>query len=131
MPFIHRLDVRFRDLDALGHVNHAVFVTYLEVARTAWWRAFLAGRPFEEEGFLIAHVTLDYRAPVSLEDRVEVQLRVVRVGRTSFTLGYHLHREADGVLLAEGETVQVMLDFATGRPRPISGQTTAWLRSQA
>ncbi len=130
MAFSLPIDVRFADLDALGHVNHAVFVTYLEHARTRWWGGYLAGRSFQEEGFLIARVELDYRKPILLGDDVRVEVRCPHVGHTSFTLAYRVIRTKDEVVLAEGQTVQVMMDFATQRPRPVRPATQAWLRTQ-
>ena len=130
MAFTHPLEVRFRDLDALGHVNNAVLVTYLEVARWQWWRAYLAGRPFDEEGFLIARVEVDYRQPILITDDVRVEVRCSRVGTTSFDLAYRVFRAQDDATLAEARTVQVMLDFATQRPAPIGPETRAWLETQ-
>jgi len=131
MAFSLPIDVRFADLDALGHVNHAVFITYLEHARTRWWGAYLAGRAFTEEGFLIARVEIDYRKPIVLGEEVRVDLRCPHVGNTSFALAYKVVRARDEVVLAEAQTVQVMMDFATQRPRPVRPQTLAWLRTQA
>lgn len=130
MAFAHPIEVRFRDVDALGHVNHAVVVSYLEVARYAWWRDFLNGRSFQAEGFLIARVEVDYRLPILLGDAVTVELRCPRVGRTSFDLDYRVLR-GDRQVLAEGRTVQVMLDFASGRPCVIAAATRDWLETQA
>ena len=130
MAFSQPIDVRFADLDALGHVNHAVFVTYLEHARTRWWGEYLAGRSFSDEGFLIARVELDFRKPIFLGDAVRVELRCSHVGHTSFSLAYKVLRTKDDVVLAEGQTVQVMMDFATGRPKPVRPPTLAWLRAQ-
>ncbi len=128
MAFSHPVEVRFRDLDALGHVNHATIVTYLEVARTVWWRERLAGRPFHEEGFLIARVEMDYRKPILLGDDVHVQMRVVQVGTTSFSLGYRVVRMPGDMVLAEGQSVQVLMDFKHQRPSPIRPELDAWLR---
>ena len=130
MAFSLPIDVRFAELDALGHVNHAVFVTYLEHARTRWWQQLLAGRRFEEEGFVMARVEMDYRKPIALGDQVRVELRCAHLGHTSFALAYKVIREKDGVILAEAQTVQVMVDFATMRPRILRPQTEAWLKTQ-
>ena len=130
MAFSQPIDVRFADLDALGHVNHAVFITYLEHARTKWWQQLLAGRRFEEEGFVMARAEIDYRKPIHLGDPVRVDLRCAHLGRTSFALAYQVVREGDGVLLAEAQTVQVMVDFATLRPRALDPRTIAWLKTQ-
>jgi acyl-CoA thioester hydrolase len=130
MAFSQPIDVRFSDLDALGHVNHAVFITYLEHARTKWWKALLDGRPFQEEGFVMARVEMDYRKSIGLGDQVRVELRCAHLGHTSFALAYRVIREPDGVILAEAQTVQVMVDFSTMRPRVLRPQTEAWLKTQ-
>ncbi len=131
MPFVHEIHPRFRDLDALGHVNNAVLVTFLEQARFHWWRGYLAGRPFDAEGFLIARVEADYKLPILLEDQVRIAVRCTKIGNTSFELTYRVQRGADGALFAEGKTVQVMLDFTTNRPTPLTDAARIWLESQA
>lgn len=130
MAFTHPIEVRFRDLDALGHVNNAVMVSFLEQARFQWWRGYLAGRPFDEEGFLIARIEVDYRQPVLLDDQVRVEVRCTRLGTSSFDAAYRVFRAQDGALLAEAKTVQVMLDFASNRPTPLSEGARAWLQGQ-
>ncbi len=130
MAFSYPIDVRFSDIDVLGHVNHAVFVSYMEHARFHWWQGFLKGKPFEEEGFLIARVEVDYRKSILLGDKVRVELRCDKTGTTSFTLAFKVLREPDSVVLAEALIVHVMLDFKTQRPKPIRPETLAWLRTQ-
>ncbi len=128
MPFQHPIEVRFMDLDPLDHVNHAVLVSYLEQARWQWWRAYLGGRPFSDEGFLIVRLEVDYRRPILMGEEVQVELRCSRLGRTSFDLAYRVL--ADGALAAEGRTVQVMLDFEAGRPKALSSEVRAWIETQ-
>ena len=131
MPYSHPIEVRFSDLDAMGHVNNAVVVSFMEQARYQWWRTYLGGRKFQEEGFLIARVEVDYRQPILLGDDVRVELACGRVGNSSFELCYRLTQGLGGPVFAEGKSVQVMLDFATQRPRPLSTATRAWLGAQA
>ena len=131
MPFSHPIEVRFRDLDAMGHVNNAVVVSFMEQARFQWWRAFLGGRKFQEEGFLIARTEVDYRRPILLGDDVRVELRCTRVGSSSFELAYRLTKGLGGELFAEGKTIQVMLDFAANRPKNLEPGTRDWLEAQA
>ena len=130
MAFSHPIEVRFSDLDVMGHVNNAVVVSYLEQARFQWWRSFLGGRKFQEEGFLMARVEVDYRQPVLLGDDVRVELHCARVGNTSFELSYRVTKGLGGDLFAEAKTVQVMLDFAIHRPKPIAESTREWLEAQ-
>ena len=130
MAFSQAIDVRFSDLDSLGHVNNAVFISYLEHARFKWWAGMLNGRDFKEDGFLIARVEMDYRKSIVLGDSVRVDLRVNQIGNTSFSLAYKVIRDTDQVVLAEAQTVLVTMDFQTNRPRPIRPQTLAWLKTQ-
>jgi acyl-CoA thioester hydrolase len=121
------LEVRFRDLDAMGHVNNAVTVTYLEVARTRFWLGHfrhLLGQP--SFPFVVAGVLVDYKRPIRLENRVEVELWVSQIGRSSFTLRYRLW--ADDQLAAEAETVQVHYDYEAGKPKPLEGSLRAALQ---
>jgi acyl-CoA thioester hydrolase len=75
-------------------------------------------------------VEVDYRNPILLGDQVRVELRCDHVGNSSFTLACRLVREPDGAVLADARTVQVMMDFATMRPRPLTAETRAWLEAQ-
>src|SRR5205814_2837065 len=87
--FRHTLDVRFRDCDALGHVNHAVYFTYLEQCRLTFWRE-LTGRPAPHARVIVAHAECDYRAPAYFGERLEVRLNVGDIGRSSFQLRFDI-----------------------------------------
>lgn len=131
MPFSHPIEVRFSDLDAMGHVNNAVVVSFMEQARFQWWRSFLGGRDFQEEGFLLARVEVDYRMPILIGDDIRVELHCTRVGNSSFELGYRITKGLGGVLMAEGKSIQVMVDFTTQRPRAFNPATREWLEAQS
>lgn len=112
------VEVRFRDLDAMGHVNNAVTVTYLEVARTRFWLSQFRELATDVDfPFVVARVAVNYRRPIRLHHTLEVELWVNRVGRSSFTLAYRVW--ANGQLAADAETVQVYYDYASGQPRPL------------
>lgn len=124
--FRYPVDIRFRDLDAMGHVNNAVVVTYLEVARTRFWLACFADFLGEVDfPFVVARVRVDYKRPMYLQDKLVVELWVSHVGRSSFTLTYRLW--ASEQLAAEAETVQVHYDYAQGKPKPLEGPLRARL----
>jgi acyl-CoA thioester hydrolase len=114
----------------MGHVNNAVVVSFMEQGRVYWWHRFLGQRPFQEEGFLIARVEVDYRMPILLTDKVVVEVTCTKVGTRSFDLSYRLTKGVGGEVFAEGKTVQVMLDFATQRPKPLSPAILAWLEAE-
>ena len=85
--FVHRETVRFRDLDSLGHVNNAVFLTYLEEARIA----YLVPRGAEASDMILARVEIDFRAPLGMDAELEIGVRPARVGTKSFDLEYEVH----------------------------------------
>lgn len=115
--FVHREQVRFRDLDPMGHVNNAVFLTYIESARFAFLHHLGAATTLEEMGLIVARVEIDFRAPVRLGDEVEVSVRASRFGEKSFDLEHQL--SVDGKVVAEARTVLVTYDYSKREPVPI------------
>lgn len=107
--FVHRETVRFRDVDSMGHVNNAVFLTYLEEARIAYLLPFGA----EVENMILARVEIDFRAPLRMGDEIEIGVRPSKVGTKSFGLEYEV-RSGD-TLAAEAKTVIVSFDYESGR----------------
>jgi acyl-CoA thioester hydrolase len=110
------VEVRFRDLDAMGHVNNAVYFTYFEVARTGYMRA-LGHRPPEEISFadLYPFILLDvyckYLAPAVLGQKLSVYLRTTRVGTKSYEFEYLIADQAGGQPIATGNSTQVYYDY--------------------
>jgi len=119
-PVVVPIQVRFRDLDALGHVNNAVYLTYLEVARAAYFSR-LEPDWVGKGHFILARAEVDFLRPILLQDPVEVGVRVVRLGRSSFDMEYLLL--AAGEEAARGKTVQVWLEG--GRPAPLPQEVRA------
>lgn len=127
-PFRHRIEVRFRDCDAMGHVNHAVYLTFLEQARFVFWRQVAGGAAGGRgAGIIIARAEIDYRAPAFAGETVEVGIRVADVGRSSFTLANAIVNAADHRVLAEARTVLVTYDYAANRSIPIPDATRVLL----
>src|SRR5690348_10522069 len=118
----HRLAVRFRDCDAMGHVNHAVYFTYLEQCRLLFWRE-LTGAPSPGTHVILARAECDYRAPAHFGDELEIGLCVAAIGRSSFTLTYDVANVVGGLAIASGRTVIVSYDYAAGRSVPLPPDT--------
>lgn len=121
--FSHKLEVRFRDCDPMGHVNNAVYLTYLEQARFAHWRE-IWGMNFERlpagtPGVILAHAEIDYRLPAKYGDLLDVKIGLAGIGRTSFTYSYEVVDQHDR-LVATARSVQVMFDYAAEKPVPMS-----------
>ncbi|ERH09709.1 MAG: putative thioesterase [halophilic archaeon J07HX64] len=109
------LPVRYRDIDTLGHVNNAVYVTYLEQARVEYIREVLGTTP-DDPGFVVAHISVDYERAIGLGETVVVALGVTGIGQSSVTMEYEIR--TDGALAATAETTIVALG-ETGDPTPI------------
>jgi acyl-CoA thioester hydrolase len=107
------IQVRWRDLDAFAHVNNSVFATYLEIARTAFWRERFGGRQAMDIPFFVRNLSIDFKRPVALYDEVTVWLRVADVRGASFTFEYAV--EANGELAAEASTQLASVDNISGR----------------
>ena len=118
--FVHREPTRFRDLDPMGHVNNAVFLTYIESARVAFLEHLGAATTLEEMAIIVARVEIDFRAPVRFGDEVEVTVRATRFGEKSFDLEHELR--VDGNLVAEAKTVLVTYDYAQRAAVPIPAE---------
>ena len=110
-------DVAFRDLDGLGHVNNAVYLSYVESARLAYMQEVLGPLDLEELG-IVADVKISFRSPAALGETLEVGHRVSRVGETSLVFDFEV-RGGDGRLVAEGSTVHVAFDYGVQRPVPV------------
>jgi acyl-CoA thioester hydrolase len=119
--FSHRVEVRFRDCDPLGHVNNAVYLTYLEQARLFHWRAlwgFGMDSAPRVPGVIMARAEIDYRLPAKYGETLEVRIELAAIGKSSFTYDYEIVDSQERVV-ASARTVQVMYDYAIAKPVPI------------
>lgn len=114
-----RIEIRWRDLDALRHVNNAVYATYLEEARDEWFvRALGPGGSFWD--FVLARVAIDFRRELTQDDdALVVKTRLVRIGTSSLTFREEIV-SLEGWVAAEAESVVVARDSDTGRSRALT-----------
>ena len=129
--------VRWRDLDAFNHVNNANFLTYLEEARLRWLDSL--GGPWIDAAVapLLAAVQVNYRRPIGWPGSVAVELFAERVGNSSLTFGHRIVAADDaGCVHADGNTVLVWIDRASGRPCPLpaavraAAQPSGWIQPE-
>lgn len=124
-----RLQLRWRDIDMLGHLNQSVYHELLEEARGGLISKLVRrlGADQTRGGFVLAHVDLDYHSEVRRDhEEVEVSVRVVAVGTSSVTLEHQV-RLPDGGLAASGTTVLVAWDPATRAKRSLTDTERAAL----
>jgi acyl-CoA thioester hydrolase len=119
----HQVSVRWRDMDALGHVNHAVFLTYLEEGRDALYVRALGRDPH----YVVARVEIDMRAEVRYTVRqLRVRIEVERVGTTSLTTRETI-LTPEGVTAAEARVVTVLWDAGARKPMAFAADERARL----
>ncbi len=115
-PFERQVPVRWRDTDALGHVNHAVFLTYLEEGRDAFYARVIGA----ELSYVVVRLEVDLRAEVRHSDgHVTVRITVERLGTTSLTTSETV-LSAAGEVAARARVVTVRWDAGQRRPIPFS-----------
>lgn len=112
-PFVHEEVVRFSDLDGFGHVNNAVFSTYLEQARLAWFGHHDDAEPMPLRDVILARTEIDFRSPLVFGETVAIGVRPSRLGTKSFELEYELR--AGDRLVAAAKSVLVGYDYESGR----------------
>ena len=115
----------------MGHVNNAVYFTYMEVARTAYWQELHHDYSYDVLDFLVARAECDYVSSAMLRETLRVEVWLSRIGNSSFVLDYEIFDEQSDRLVARGKTVQVMIDTKSGRPRPLEPGLRERLRSFA
>jgi acyl-CoA thioester hydrolase len=107
-------EVTLRDLDGFGHVNNAVYLTYVENARVAYLAEVVGARTPLQIRNIMASVTVEFRAQISYGDELEIGVRTERIGTKSFQLAYRIVRQG-GEVAAEVTSAQVMFDFEANR----------------
>ena len=129
-PFTVRDEPSWVDLDALGHVNHAVYMRFFENARMKYFQAIgIEGISQEATdagavGPILATMTVQYRRPLGFPDPLLVKTSCVKIGRSSFTLAAEIWSTTHQCVCAEGTFVIVLLDYADGNtpvrvPEPV------------
>ena len=124
----HAVEVRLADTDAMGHVNNAAYLTYVEIARVAYYEQ-VTGQPLplgvhgSEEGMILAEIRMTYRSPAFYGETLTVESRVERIGRTSFQMVHRItapeSRYGPARLVAVADSTLVSYDYTDERPIPV------------
>jgi acyl-CoA thioester hydrolase len=128
-PFVHEETVRFSELDSMGHVNNAVFLTYLEQARLGWFGWVAEEEPMPLRDVILARTEIDFRSPLVFGETVSIGVRPSRLGTKSFELEYEL-RVGDR-LVAEAKSVIVGFDYDAGHSTEVPERWRRRLESAA
>jgi acyl-CoA thioester hydrolase len=124
------VDVRFKDVDGMGHVNNAVYLTFLEHARMVYFTREMGATSEKDFPFIIAHAALDYKVPIKMDSKPEVKMWTSRIGAKSWDFDYEIRdRERSGIVYATGKTVQVAYDYQLEKTDILYGDLMAHIKS--
>ena len=122
MKIEHKIEVRFRDIDSMGHVNNAVYLSYFEQSRMAWFKELVG---FEwnwiDAGILVARHEIDYKAPISLNDEITISTWCESMGNSSLVMAYEIMK-GENILSTQGKTVIVCFDYNKQSTCPIPAE---------
>ena len=117
------ITVRFRDIDAMGHVNNSVFMTYFEEGRKVFLRDIFYINEPSQYPFILAKISCDYVRPINLDDGVALDIWVSTISGKSFKFIYKLFDPRDtAAIYAMGESVMVFYDYAGKKTIPLSDE---------
>ncbi|MDR2869202.1 MAG: acyl-CoA thioesterase [Deferribacteraceae bacterium] len=124
-----KIQVRFCDLDAYGHVNHAMYLSYMEVARVELVRDIFVRDMKRNIQYLLIGAHVQYIKPVLLDDTLIVTARFLEAGKVKFRVDYEL-RNGSGTLCATGYTEHALYDGKAGRPIRITDELRDFINGQ-
>ena len=114
------ISVRWRDMDAMGHVNNAKYVSYLEEARVRWMLGVEGVSLSDRIAPVVAATNINYRLPIVWPNDIVVELFVERLGNSSVTIGHRIIDQQDeDKLYSDGNVVVVWMDTQTGKSAPL------------
>lgn len=114
MPHKTKIQIRFSDIDKIGHVNNAVFLQYMETARVQYFNdAFGNKHNWDKKGFVVARNEINYLLPLYLNDEIYCSTRCVKIGNKSLTLENVIYRNKNGKIekVADGIGILVAMDY--------------------
>jgi len=124
-----RVEVPYGDIDAMGHLNNVAYLRYLEFARQKYWLALRGSSDFWDIDFVVAHSEIDYLSSVEMGEVLEIEIRVSRMGNSSFDFSYTVRATTEGVTgaagartVAEAKTTQVSYDWRARAKKPLSDE---------
>jgi len=130
MAFTIEIPVRFRDIDGMQHVNNAVYFTYMEQARSEWYRQLMGIQSVAEFDFILAHASCDFKEAIGFGETVVVTATLTKIGNSSFRFAYEIRSKEKRTLFATGESVQVCYDYKAKQAIPIPASFRRMLEAE-
>jgi acyl-CoA thioester hydrolase len=122
------VDVRFNDVDGMGHVNNALYLTYLEHCRMRFFTEVAGSKSERDFPFILAHAALDYKVPIKMGAQPVVKMWTSRIGGKSWDFDYEIKDARTAILYATGKTVQVAYDYQLEKSDILDGDLLALVK---
>ena len=116
------VDVRFNDIDGMGHVNNALYLTYLEHCRMRFFTEVAGSQSERDFPFILAHAALDYKSPMKISAHPQVKMWTSRIGGKSWDFDYEIKDSKSSIVYATGKTVQVAYDYQLEKSDILEGR---------
>lgn len=120
------IQIRYSDYDMLGHINNATIITYIEVARLYYFLEI--GWTLEDVSNVVAHLDIDFLAPILPGNKVSCRVKTVSIGSKSFQMQYELYSPKDDIIFAKAHTVQVCFEKKNGKTVQIPDRIHALIK---
>lgn len=130
-PVEIEIPVQWRDVDGAGHVNNAVYFSYLESARAAAFLQHFGWREAKQYRIIVARAEIDFLSPAVMHETLVVRVSPARVGKTSFVFRYEVEEKATKRPVAHGSTVQVWFDYGLATKQPLPADARKVLEAGA
>ncbi|MDB5086062.1 MAG: thioesterase [Mucilaginibacter sp.] len=110
------IPIRFSDIDAVGHVNNAIYLTYFEIARLNYWKEIINWN-LRENGVIVGRSEVNYLKPITLDDEIVCYVRTTRIGNSSFDMMHLLARITPHgeEVCTTGKTVCISYDYSLNK----------------
>lgn len=116
------IQVRFSDVDMLGHVSNTVYQTYFDTGKTSYFDEVIGAYDFKKEAFVGASIKIEYLKPIFMRTNIYVQSRISRIGNKSFDFEHRLVNACNGEILSTCLAVMVCFDPSTQKSIPIPSE---------
>lgn len=113
------VQVRFRDVDVKGHVNHAVYFSYFEMARCEYWMSLFSLEQLSDIDFIVVHAECNYLQPAQYGEWLDVYVAVTGVRNSSFVMEYEARARRPRRVVATGSTIQVIYDYSKNQTKRV------------
>ncbi|MCI8997803.1 MAG: acyl-CoA thioesterase [Muribaculaceae bacterium] len=120
--FRHRmpLQMRFNDIDMLGHLNNSIYLTFMDLAKTRYFEAVLGENlKWDRIGVVIVNINCNFCAPTFFNEEIEVETAVVAIGEKSLTIEQRVFSPSTGQVKCDCRTIMSGFDMETNTSAPI------------